>query len=162
RHELDARAILGGMSLLGERQPGARDGERRVRRVVVQRLDLRAERVAIEGDRAVDVRDGEDDSGARRHQLCVWPPSATSICPVIQPASSEARNAIAGAMSAGTARRGIACSIWTKSNASACLLASTPSVAVKPGATELTVIPCGPSSRASARVNANTPPFEAT
>src|SRR5437667_107755 len=39
-------------------------------------------------------------------------------------------------MSAATARRGIAWSIWTKSKASACLLASTPSVSVAPGLTE--------------------------
>src|SRR6185437_11232730 len=128
----------------------------------VERLDLEAERVAVEGDRAPDVGDREKDPSALGHQLCVWPPSATSIWPVIQPASSDARKATAGAMSAATARRGIAWSIWTKSNASACLLASTPSVSVSPGATELTVIPCGPSSRASARVNAQTPPFDAT
>src|SRR5438132_2023584 len=61
------------------------------------------------------------------------PPSATTSCPVTQPASSEARNATAGAMSAATPRRGMHWSICTNSKASACGLASTPSVSVSPG-----------------------------
>jgi CO/xanthine dehydrogenase FAD-binding subunit len=36
------------------------------------------------------------------------PASATRSCPVIQPASSEARKATAGAMSLATPRRGLA------------------------------------------------------
>jgi hypothetical protein len=65
-------------------------------------------------------------------------------------------------MSAGTARRGIDCSDMTKSSASACGLSRTPSLAVRPGATALTVMPWRPTSVASDLVKANTPPFEAT
>ena len=78
------------------------------------------------------------------------------------PDSSEARNATDGAMSAATPRRGRHWSICTNSNASAWGLATTPSVSVSPGATALTVIPCLPISRASARVKPRMPPFEAT
>ena len=81
--------------------------ERRVGRIVVDRLDLEAEPVAVERERRLEVRDRQDRARARdreaRHQLCVCPPSATIIWPVTQPASSEARNATAGAMSAGMA-----------------------------------------------------------
>src|SRR5438067_11140852 len=145
------------MTLLGQRQPRPGERQRRIRGIVVARLDLEPDPVAVERAGPVDVGHGEDRSGPQRHQLCVWPPSATRSCPVTQPASSEARKATAGAMSAATARRGIACSIWTNSNASACLLASTPSVSVSPGSTELTVLPSGPSSRASAGAHAPTP-----
>ena len=65
-------------------------------------------------------------------------------------------------MSSDSPRRGIACRLWTNSNASLWGLSSTPSVAVSPGATALTVIPDGPSSVASARVKPQTPPFAAT
>src|SRR4029079_15345972 len=116
--------------------------------------------------RRLEVRDREDRARAcdreARHQLWVCPPSATIISPVTQPASSEARKATAGAMSAGMPRRGIACSICTKSKASACGLARTPADAVRPVATELTVMPSLPSSRAAARVKDHTPPFDAT
>ena len=45
--------------------------------------------------------------------------------------------------------------IITSRNFSTCTgCASTPSLSVKPGASALTVIPCAPTSRASARVNA--------
>ena len=64
------------------------------------RLDLEAHQVAVERERSVDVGDGEDRARPRRHQLWDMPASETSICPVIQPASSEARKATAGAMSA--------------------------------------------------------------
>src|SRR6185369_6244997 len=150
--------VVGRMPLLRQRHSRTGEDERGVGRVVVQSLDLEADVVAVERDRTLDVGDCENGARSPCHQLWVWPPSATISCPVTQPASSEARNATAGAMSAATARRGMAWSIWTNSNASACLLASTPSVSVRPGATELTVIPWGPSSRASARVNAHTPP----
>src|SRR6266702_5716254 len=122
--------------------------------------------VGAQGERDVEVGDAHDRTCARgrdpRHQLCVMPASATRSWPVTQAASSEARNATEGAMSAATPRRGMHWSIWTNSKASACGLAITPSVAVSPGATELTVIPYLPSSRAAARVNAQTPPFDAT
>src|SRR5260370_21882247 len=74
-------------------------------------------------------------------QCLVWPPSATIIAPVTQLASSEARKATAGAISAGIARRGMACNDTTKSKASACGPASTPSLAVSPGATAFTAMP---------------------
>jgi hypothetical protein len=89
-------------------------------------------------------------------------PSTTIICPVTQPASSLHRKATGGAMSSGSPRRGIAWSCWTNSYASLWGVASTPSVAVSPGATPLTVIPSLPSSVASARVNPNTPPLADT
>lgn len=54
------------------------------------------------------------------------------------------------------------CSDTTKSNASACGLAITPSLAVRPGATALTVMPCTPTSVASDRVKAKTAPLEDT
>ena len=105
--ELDSRPILGRMALLGERDPRAGRHERRIRRIVVHGLHLEAERVAVERERALEVGDREDRPRAAdvepRHQLWLMPPSATIIWPVTQPASSEARNATAGAMSTALA-----------------------------------------------------------
>src|SRR5581483_10977540 len=157
RRERDPRPVLGRVALLGERDAGPGRHERRVRRVVVERFHLEAEPVAVERDRRLEVGDGEDrpraPDGQLRHQLWVIPASETIICPVTHPASSEARNATAGAMSSLSPRRGIAWSICTNSNASACGEAITPSDAVSPGATAFTAIPYLPSSRAAARVN---------
>src|SRR5215211_6622457 len=70
-HDLEPRAVLGGrhlhpgavlgrMTLLGEREAGAAEGERRVGGIVVARLGLEPEPIAIPGDRPLDVGDGED------------------------------------------------------------------------------------------------------
>ena len=61
----------------GDGQPRAGERQGRVRRVDVERLDVEADPVAVERNRAVDVRDGEDRTRAPGAQLCVWPPSAT-------------------------------------------------------------------------------------
>ena len=83
RGQRDAGAILRGVALLGERDARAGARERRVRRVVVGGLDAESEPVAVERERGLDVRNGENRArtgdGEGRHQLWVCPPSATII-----------------------------------------------------------------------------------
>ena len=71
---------------------------------VVESVHREAQQVSLEGERALEVGDGRDRADTADseigHQLCDMPASATSICPVTQPASSERRKATAGAMSA--------------------------------------------------------------
>ena len=68
------------------------------------------------------------------------PASTLSAWPVIQWASSEARKATAGTISVGRPRPLIACSMSTNPKASLWGVVCTPSVSVRPGQTELTVI----------------------
>ena len=77
RRHRHARPVFSGVPLLGDGQPRAGERQGRVRRVVVECLEVEADPVAVERNRAVDVRDGEDRTRAPGAQLCVWPPSAT-------------------------------------------------------------------------------------
>ena len=86
------------------------------------------------------------------------PPAMSSVSPVIQPDSSEARNTAAGAMSCGWPIRpsGVCASYCFRKSLSTMPAACTPSVSTMPGLIELTRMWRGPSSLASDRVTAST------
>src|ERR1700738_920581 len=88
------------------------------------------------------------------------PPFTCSVVPVIYPACGEARNATACATSSGLPSRpsGI-CAFSAVCCSSGRLFVM--SVSMKPGATQFTVMPRLPISRASARVIPATPAFAA-
>src|SRR5262249_11284159 len=90
------------------------------------------------------------------------PPSTRSACPVITDVSSDVRNARAPQRSSGRSERLMACWSTTSENAEAGRPASDAGVRVNPGARAFTVIPIGPSSTASARVNPSKAPLLAT
>src|SRR5438067_663934 len=89
-----------------------------------------------------------------------WPPSTISVCPVMYPASGEARNRTAQPTSSGSAYRpiGIDESIrrWCSS-----LVSARPGVATLPGRTALTVMPLRASSTAAERMKPSMAAFDA-
>ncbi len=78
--------------------------------------------------------------------------------------SSDARKTTAPSTSSGNASRLSERACMTAADWKAVMsgFACTVSLRISPGATALTVIPLGPSSRASARVIATTAPFDVT
>src|SRR5262249_197387 len=93
------------------------------------------------------------------------PPSTAMVWPVMKSLSAEARNTSVPNRSSGRssrlmARRWIAGSLVVDTCPG--LLVPPLSLSVKPGASVLTQMPCSPSSRDSARVNAMTAPLEVT
>src|SRR3712207_6511430 len=86
----------------------------------------------------------------------LFPPSTTSICPVMYDAAGEHRNEIAAATSSGVPGRpiGVAKPCFSSTSVEA-------PVWMMPGATALTVMPSATSSIASARVRPTTPDFAA-
>src|SRR5262245_34220013 len=132
---------------------GAADGPR-------DRQPLRA--AAGQQRRHVDQRNGVMPRLV--HHANTEPPSTTSVWPVMNALSSEARNTTVPSRSSATAsrlseREASTASRW---NAAMSGLARTVSLMVRPGAMAFTVIPSGPSSRASARVSAMTAPLDVT
>jgi len=79
------------------------------------------------------------------------PPSITKHCPVMYEARSEARNATVSATSSGLPMRPSAV-LFKMFSTSPFFIPATISVSMSPGATAFTLIPIGPSSRASALV----------
>ena len=91
---------------------------------------------------------------------CKNPPSTQSVCPVIKEASSDARKYTAAATSCGLPIRQSGVSSASASRVSLECMAFI-SVSMTPGATQLTRIPEGPSSLASAFVKPIRPDFVA-
>jgi hypothetical protein len=89
------------------------------------------------------------------------PPSTRMTSPVIQPASSEARNATTGAMSSGWARRFSACKPSATSRPASVLVKLDMSVSTTPGATALTRMPRAPSSAAKCFTSVSIAPLVA-
>src|SRR5258705_5923193 len=94
------------------------------------------------------------------------PPFTCSVCPVMKAASSLVRNEMVPTRSDGTCPRGIACRAAAAANDFSISVspgrgprAIAPGVRVSAGAMAFTVMPCGPSSVASARVNPIMPPL---
>src|SRR5688572_17808233 len=89
------------------------------------------------------------------------PPSTLSTAPLMKLASSDARKRYAFATSRGSPMRrtGVRSTMLFRIASGIC---RTISVAMKPGATALTVMPFGPSSRAQTFVRPMTPAFVAT
>ena len=94
---------------------------------------------------------------------CRAPPASTNVCPVTQPASSEAKNTAAVAMSCGCAIRpsGVVASVCLRKSLSAKPTECSPSVSTIPGLIEFTRIFFGPSSPASETEIASTAAFVA-
>src|SRR5581483_6480075 len=86
------------------------------------------------------------------------PPFGLTTWPVVQVFAGEARNQITSAISSGAAIR--PSGIWAISSGVRSVAGSR-SVSVGPGATQLTRIPWGASSRASDFVRPITPAFDA-
>src|SRR5689334_15180510 len=86
----------------------------------------------------------------------VLPPSTTIDRPVMYRAPSDARNATSSATSSGVP--GLPTGVFRPPSISA---GDDDPVSIQPGATELTVTPCGPVSIASARVSPSIAPSPA-
>ena len=103
------------------------------------------------------VKQAERDTGVRADGLTsIKPPSTTNDAPVVHAASGEQSHAMQLAISRASPGRGIgnAGFPWSVgSSSSRCVIG----VATMPGATELTVIPCRPSSSASCFVSPPSP-----
>src|SRR5947209_13016519 len=96
------------------------------------------------------------------HQVFTLPPSTASVCPVTKSLSADARKTSAPRRSCGCSSRLIERDCTARSRAVFTwpgLSLTTVSIKMKPGASVLTRMPCSPSSRASARVNAIIPPL---
>lgn len=89
----------------------------------------------------------------RSPHRAVQPPSTASVCPVINEADGDARNATAAATFAVVPIRWIAAilSITSARNFASLSASAVPSVSTNVGATALTRIPCTPHSTARAR-----------
>src|SRR5258706_9205770 len=106
--------------------------------------------------------EGEKPAGPLVHPQRTDPPLTFRISPLICRAHSLHRKTIGHPISSGEATRptGIESSIDLRKFGSAKTSAHM-SVSTQPGATELTLMPKGPSSAASDFVKAICPPFEA-
>src|SRR4051812_49640872 len=88
-------------------------------------------------------------------------PLTSSTAPLAISAAGDARNTTAAATSSGVATRPSGLSARRASPRAPVSSSAAMSVSVKPGATAVTVIPCGPRSRASDWPNAMRPAFDA-
>src|SRR5690242_6256483 len=146
------------------RRPAA---ARRHRRIADQDDLLRADRRCI-GARALGGRRGggadqrKPGGGGERdapHEKAS-PPLMSTLVPVRNAASSEARNATAAATSSGVPSRRSGVLPATAARPSGLEKISWKLVPISPGHKALTRMPCGPSSLARPRVKVITAPFE--
>src|SRR5262249_14091774 len=131
-----------------QRQIERSQPERRAQLVVARQRAILAEPLLQERS---DLSVNDRLEAVLRRRQHVIPPSTTRICPVMKDASADARKWTALATSSMRARRpsGVRRAMRCLSS-SAILL--TMSLSKYPGATELTRMLCGPSSRARLRV----------
>ena len=110
------------------------------------------------------LRSGAARASERRLPSESWlseaAPSTAIACPLIWAASAPARNATAAAISAGSTSRPVGSAPSARSRTSSGI-ASTCSVATRPGRIALTVIPCAAFSLASVRTIPSCPAFDA-